>query len=386
MGIFPDSACQSSGGSYIVVGAVRRFARPAAKRRADIVHCLGLFLIPIVVAAGGFPQVISFQGLIVDSSGAPLPDNVYAARVRVYDCSEDGKVLWESDSHVPVQVSGGLLMYALGSSNPLPDSLGRFSELWVGVSIGLGEETSRRMPLLTDAFRDTKPVPHSVESPSRQTVTIPAAVSALVSNGQDLADLIAQQKVEVEMQGSGVDLVSLKVRRLVGEPVTVHVPIGTYFVSRNSGSQNMIATAERTVVLTDTGWSTISVESSCANRPRSIPGGGDRFDIGQGSGHAELQRLMPVLNTASVEFAVRQAAVWIVTDNATYDDLGILVSRPAFQSYGGTRIIHEDEAVRAMQICDQAGIDITRKAIWNDRPTLMSGLDDQLLRNWLKRR
>lgn len=93
---------------------------------------------------------------------------------------------------------------------------------------------------------------------------------------------------------------------------------------------------------------------------------------------------MPILEKSNVSFGVEQAAVWIVTDNADYDDLGTLVSRPIYQIFGGTRIINEYEAARAMKICDEAGIDITRKAIWRDREEIIKGLTDKKLKYWLQ--
>ncbi|MCP4708975.1 MAG: hypothetical protein GY869_10145 [Planctomycetes bacterium] len=93
---------------------------------------------------------------------------------------------------------------------------------------------------------------------------------------------------------------------------------------------------------------------------------------------------MPVLDQAQVIYAVRQAAVWIVTDNADYSDLGILVSRSQFQVFGGTRKINEYEAARAMKICDEAGINITGKSIWMDRKQILSGLKDGDLKKWLE--
>ena len=90
---------------------------------------------------------------------------------------------------------------------------------------------------------------------------------------------------------------------------------------------------------------------------------------------------MPILDKANVDYATSQAAVWIVTDNATYDDLGILVA--SSNGSDGSRVIHEAEAARAMQICELAGINIKRKAIWGDRKIILSGLDDGELRKWL---
>jgi hypothetical protein len=93
----------------------------------------------------------------------------------------------------------------------------------------------------------------------------------------------------------------------------------------------------------------------------------------------ELAKLLPVLDKAGVNSETRQAAVWIVTDNADYDDLGVLVP-PG----GGSRVIGETEAARAMQLCEEAGIPMARKAIWQDRPQILRGLAEGDLKKWLE--
>jgi hypothetical protein len=88
---------------------------------------------------------------------------------------------------------------------------------------------------------------------------------------------------------------------------------------------------------------------------------------------------MPVLNRAGAGTMVKQAAVWIITDDADYGDLGILVS-----GFARTRAIGPEEAVRAMKLCAEAGIDLTRKKIWWDRFSLLSRLPSGSLQNWLE--
>jgi hypothetical protein len=144
----------------------------------------------------------------------------------------------------------------------------------------------------------------------------------------------------------------------------------------------MVTTAESKVRLDTDDWQDVSPDAACANRPEGIPGSDDTFTVQRSPHQAELARLMPVLDKANVDTETRQAAVWIVTDNADYADLGILlVSQFAF---GGSRAINEPETARAMKICDEAGIDITRKRIWNDKETILGGLADGELKKWLQ--
>jgi hypothetical protein len=93
----------------------------------------------------------------------------------------------------------------------------------------------------------------------------------------------------------------------------------------------------------------------------------------------ELARLMPVLDKAKADMPTRQAAVWIATDDADYDDLGILVSFP-----GNARVIGSEAAARAMKIYSDAGMDITKKSIWSDRNTILNNLSNGTLTTWLQ--
>jgi hypothetical protein len=205
-----------------------------------------------------------------------------------------------------------------------------------------------------------------------------------ITEGLDIIDLLKQKKIEVETQGNGIKSVRLRIRRLVTYHLTVRVPVGSYFVSARKSAQNMVSTAESKVRLTAASWVSVSVSAACANRSRDIPGNNDSFRIQRSPHQAELARLMPVLNKAQVPFAVRQAAVWIVTDNADYEDLGVLVGGSNWLRVEGFRQIKEQATARAMKICEEAGIDITRKRIWKDRKAVLQGLPDDEVKKWLK--
>jgi len=216
----------------------------------------------------------------------------------------------------------------------------------------------------------------------------PRGVPATLENlkdmeGRDLLDLVEAGKVEVRTRGSGIRTVSLELRRVPAHKVTVRIAGGTFLVSRAASAQNMVTTEQKSIVLDSDRWVSVTVPAACANRVRDIPGSEDTFDVQRAPNEEELARLMSVLRKHSVSYGVRQAAIWIVTDDADYDDLGTLVSRPSFQMFGGSRVIGESEAARALQICDEAGIDITQKAIWRDREEIMKGLKDAGLRKWL---
>jgi len=213
-----------------------------------------------------------------------------------------------------------------------------------------------------------------------------AAEVARRHGAEDLVNLIMRNKVEVEVNGSGIEAVSVRIRRRFPTDLKVFIPVGTFFVSGRTSAQNMVTTTERVVELQTDGWVTSQVAAACANRPRDVPGSGDTFTVQRSPNQGELELLMPVLRSAGAGTEIRQAAVWIVTDDATYDDLGVLVSVPMGMpsGYGGSRVIGELHAATAMRICADAGIDVTRKAIWRDRARILRELDDPGLRYWME--
>jgi hypothetical protein len=144
----------------------------------------------------------------------------------------------------------------------------------------------------------------------------------------------------------------------------------------------MVTTAENKFQLDTNEWKNVLPEAACANRPKDIPSGDDTFTVQRSPKQAELMKLMPALDKAHVSKATRQAAVWIITDNADYNDLGILVVSQF--GFGGSRAINENETAQAIKIVNDAGIDITHKMIWKDKQIVLNGLKDTDLRNWLK--
>ena len=212
-------------------------------------------------------------------------------------------------------------------------------------------------------------------------VVVQAALKEIVE-GRDIVDLLNEKKIEIKSSGSGIESVNVSLRRKVPYSLTARIPVGTYFVSSNESAQNMVTTAEVRVRLETEEWQDISPDAACANRPLDIPSDEDSFSVRRSPFQAELAKLMPILAKAGVDVETRQAAVWIVTDDADYDDLGTLVASQF--GFGGSRIINEIETTRAMKICEEAGINIKGKRIWGDKAMILEGLTDEDLKKWLR--
>ena len=201
---------------------------------------------------------------------------------------------------------------------------------------------------------------------------------------RSIVDLIAEGKIEARTRGAGIREVHVSLRKLVDYPISVDIPVGTFFVSARRSAQNMVATSQRTVSISNDSWLSIDLPAACANRPRDIPGTSDSFKIQRSPNQTELEKVMPIVNRRSSDFGVLQAAVWIITDDASYGDLGILVLRSSYQAFGGTRVIEEKEAGSAMRILAEAGVVLQQKRIWKDRKRILSGLPDGDLKTWLQ--
>lgn len=192
----------------------------------------------------------------------------------------------------------------------------------------------------------------------------------------DVLDLLAQKLIDVQVRGQNIQGVNLTVTRKSDRVASVRIPAGTLFVSRNTATQNMV-TIQSAIIEFQGESSSTWVNAACANRARAIPGASDTFEVRRLPNQDELVKLTTALNEFNGLFVVKQAAVWIVTDNATFADLGIL------STGGGVRAIKADETVRAMKIAGDAGIMITSKAIWRDRQQLLNAVSDPELKQWL---
>jgi hypothetical protein len=187
----------------------------------------------------------------------------------------------------------------------------------------------------------------------------------------DLYQAVQQGRVKAEITGSGIDTVSLKVSRPKNsKPLRLRVPIGTMFVTGSGSAQNMVGTSAQLVDLSAVITSELSVPAACVNLHLSVPGEEDKFSVAPAPEQEELQKVLPVLHAAGSDEEVIQAAVWIITDDADYDDLGTLVVSYGGLGFGGSRAINEPQAARAMMLLEKAKLDVKQRAVWGDRVSI----------------
>jgi hypothetical protein len=197
---------------------------------------------------------------------------------------------------------------------------------------------------------------------------------------KNLLDLIEAGMVAAESTGSGIESVSVSLRNAVPWPLETSLPAGAYFRSADPATQNMVSRSAVSVRLNQQTQS-ISVPAACANLRKDVPHGEDAFTLTRLPANSDLAKLATVLDERNVPYRIAQAAVWIVTDNADYGDLGRLVG--GIGGFG-PRQIEQADAARAMQLCVEAGIDIRKKSIWRDRREIVEKLEPGELKTWLE--
>lgn len=113
-------------------------------RKIGITACCLVFMLFAWVAntSAQVPEIISYQGLLSDSDGAPLTGN-YDLTVRIYDQQTEGTAIW-NETHTGVSVSGGVFNIHLGSVTPFGEAVDFSIPYWLGVSINGGAELTPR--------------------------------------------------------------------------------------------------------------------------------------------------------------------------------------------------------------------------------------------------
>jgi len=131
-----------------------------------------------------------------------------------------------------------------------------------------------------------------------------------------LTDAIKHGWVRTHITGSGLESVSLTVKRLVHRPLKLTLPAGALFVC-GGGAQNMVACSDESIDLTSSDSEEVSVAAACANFYRDQPDGSDKFTVTTAHSNPQLRKLMAVIAKGHYRAIVRQLAIWSITDDPT---------------------------------------------------------------------
>ena len=214
--------------------------------------------------------------------------------------------------------------------------------------------------LVSGTFAQKKGKQEKPEEPEVETVNI--------------VEALEKGLIEAEARGAGLEAVNVVVKRKLEKPLKVLVPVGTFFVNLGK-AQDMVATKDIVIDLTQRKEASYSVPSASANVDRDVPGSDSKFRIVVAPESEELRKLMEVIAREKPSTKVKQVAVWIVTDDITGGKLDSrYVSRPAFLPFGGSPAASDEDVVRAISLVERAGIDVTKKTSVKERVSALKGL------------
>jgi hypothetical protein len=114
-------------------------------KRTAIICALALLLVPCL-AQPDIAEIMSYQGVLRDGSGNPVPDGSYDVTFRIYDIATGGTALWTENQ--TLTATGGIINAHLGSVEPL-NTLGFDVPYWLGIAVEGGAELVPRTPFTT---------------------------------------------------------------------------------------------------------------------------------------------------------------------------------------------------------------------------------------------
>ncbi|MEI6209643.1 MAG: hypothetical protein WCP20_22905 [Desulfuromonadales bacterium] len=112
-----------------------------------ILAAAAICLLP--VAAMAIPQIMSYQGKLNDKNGVPVNDS-RTMTFSMYSSVGSPNPLWSETKSVPV--ASGAFSAELGTGMPLPDSMFRYSKLYLGIKVGEDSEMTPRQRVTSGAF------------------------------------------------------------------------------------------------------------------------------------------------------------------------------------------------------------------------------------------
>lgn len=150
------------------------------RRGTLILACAVIFVLALTSQTNaGAPQLINYQGVLADSTGAGL-DTTVNITFSIYENAVGLTPIWV-EAHAGVIVTGGLFNVLLGSTTPLDVSIFGGSILYLGITIGADPEISPRTQLVS--------VPYSFNSEHADEADL--ATLALQADTADFADTAA---------------------------------------------------------------------------------------------------------------------------------------------------------------------------------------------------
>lgn len=290
--------------------------------------CFGPFLLTVLLLIGLYKAV----GYFAPSVTEPMDAKIAQVRSSLKPYIEKAK---NSVGQTVSEVSGRLN----GSADPVKDKSGlRFEN----ETLELSETEPVRLRLLYDG--DPESIRYSIDgdsleaaeqgpdgvtvTPIRDGVTTVTAAAPDGQTGscvvtvalyQDLLTLIEADVFAAAVSCGSIEKGTVRVTNNSDRTASFRAVPGTYMMASGNGYQNMMIMTAIRGSLGPGESRTYSVDTCCMNIHRDIPSTENTFSLGY-SQNETLCALAEYCHDNRIDYAVRQAATWILTDHASYRD------------------------------------------------------------------
>jgi len=179
-----------------------------------LVVLLSVFLMITGFAFGQVPQLINYQGVLVDpTTGQPVPDDTYSITFSIYNVSSGGSAIWSENQNV--QTKDGLYSVLLGSITPLTPTILSGTEKYLGIKVGDDPEMTPRKRIVSVAYSIVSEDAHKLEGKEAsefvQAGQANSISTAMLQNNAATAAKISPNIVSsldgVSNDGGNIDLV-----------------------------------------------------------------------------------------------------------------------------------------------------------------------------------
>ena len=108
-----------------------------------------VLMLVATVARADVPALMSYQGRLQNSSGAPL-DGTFSISFAMYDAASGGSAVWTETQSVVV--NEGLFIVLLGAVTPMPTDLFSAPVRYLGIKVGTDPEMTPRRQIVAAAY------------------------------------------------------------------------------------------------------------------------------------------------------------------------------------------------------------------------------------------
>ncbi len=168
------------------------------------------------LAMAQIPRTLSYQGVLLDASGQPLPDGEYEMEFRLYDAATGGAPLFVESQRV--RVEHGVVSTLIGLQRPLTLPFDR--PYYLGIALGGGAELVPRAPLTAVPYAFRAVVADSLRHWSASDTMVRVETHLLLSSSASVVRELRLQEAAL----NGQDYVGLRAPSSVPNSVVWTLP------------------------------------------------------------------------------------------------------------------------------------------------------------------